>query len=336
MDKASKGQSTMPTQKTAVFIRSVADRPRPEAVRECLEGCEFERLVPLQATVVIKPNLCTAVQEKAAMANTDPELTAAVCEALLSRTRRVFIGESDGLRQSAWEAFEVSGYVELARRLGVELVNFSEAPRTRVPCEPAGDIELPRLALEADVFITLPVLKTHALTYFTGALKNQWGCLPQHDRILLHRYLDPLLVSLHRLLKPKLAVMDGIIGMEGRGPANGKPRRLDLVLASRDAVALDATAARLVGLDPARARHLVLAAEQGLGCLAQDRIEVDGDWTRHATQFEPPVLDCAIAAMNYMTRYRWFVRHALERDYVFYPVRGFVQLLRKLRVVEGG
>ena len=56
--------------------------------------------------------------------------------------------------------------------------------------------QLPRLLLEADLLITLPVLKTHALTYFTGALKNQWGCLPQHDRILYHRYLDPLLASL--------------------------------------------------------------------------------------------------------------------------------------------
>jgi uncharacterized protein (DUF362 family) len=190
--------------------------------------------------------------------------------------------------------------------------------------------------LRCDAFITLPVLKTHALTYFTGAIKNQWGCIPQYDRILLHRYLDPMLAELHAIFKPAMAIMDGIIAMEGRGPANGKPRRLDLLLASRDSVALDATAMRLARLEPSRCRHLLLTAWKELGIFDPAGIEVDGDWTRHATQFEPAILDKAIAAMDYMTRYRWFVRHMLEKDFIFYPIRAVVQVLRKLGVVEGG
>jgi len=322
--------------KSTVILRSVAGRSVASAVQECLDRCGWDQLVPRDATVVVKPNLCTAVPDRVAMSNTDPALTQAVCEMLLSRTRRIYIGESDGLRQTAQQAFEASGYVDLARTLGVELVNLSTRPWVRVACEPVGEIELPRLLLETDVFVTLPVLKTHALTYFTGALKNQWGCLPQYDRILLHKHLDPLIASLHRALHPQLALMDGIIGAEGRGPVNGKPRRLDLIMASRDAVALDATAMRLVGLEPHRARHVVLAAEAGLGRIEEQEIEVDGEWERHATQFEPAVLDKAIAAMNYMSRYRWFVKYILEQNYIFYPTRAFVQFLRKVGVVEGG
>jgi uncharacterized protein (DUF362 family) len=322
--------------KSRVVLRGLAGRPVRDVVAECMQACEWEQLIPADATVVIKPNLCTAVPEKVWASNTDPAITEAVCELLLTRTRRIVIGESDGLRQTAQEAFALSGYVEIARRLGIELINFSEVPWTGVECEPAGKIELPGVLLEADVFITLPVLKTHALTYFTGALKNQWGCLPQYDRILVHKYLDPLLATLHRVLRPKLAVMDGIIGMEGRGPSNGKPRRLDVVLASRDSVALDATAMRLVGLEPQRSRHVVLTAERGLGQFAAGDIEVDGDWERHKTQFEPAVLDKAIAAMNYMTRYPWFVKHMLERNTVFYPFRALVQVLRRVGIVEGG
>jgi len=261
-----------------------------------MDACGWEQVVPRGAHVVVKPNLCTAMAEKVAESNTDPRITAAVCEMLLTRTTRITIGESDSLRQTAWDAFAVSGCREIADRLGVKLVNFSESEWVSTRLEPAGEIGLPRILLEADVFITLPVLKTHALTYFTGALKNQWGCLPQYDRILYHRYLDPLLATLHRVLRPKLAVMDGIIGMEGRGPTNGKPRRMDVVLASQDSVALDAAAMRLIGLEPSRARHVVLAAEQGLGCLDAERIELDGEWARHAAQFEPAVLDKAIAA----------------------------------------
>lgn len=318
-----------------VALRSVLDRSVREAVVDCMSACRWESLVPSNARVVVKPNLCTAVPDKIAASNTDPAIAEAVCEMLLTRTPHVTMAESDGLRQTAWQAFEESGYVPMARRLGVKLVNMSEVEWVPQELEPAGKVELPRPLLEADVFITLPVLKTHALTYFTGALKNQWGCLPQYDRILYHRYLDPLLVSLHRLLRPGFAVMDGILGMEGRGPANGKPRRMDVILASRDSVALDASAMRLVGLDPARSKHVVLAAEAGLGAIDPAHITLDGEWATHETLFEPAILDKAIAAMDYMSRYRWFVKYMLERDAVFYPVRAFVQVLRRVGVVEG-
>jgi len=324
------------TEKSTVVLRGVAKRSIRDAVEECMRLCHWESLVPRNAQVVIKANCCTAVPDKAESSNTDPRLADAVCEVLQTRTRNIVIGESDGLRQKAQEAFAVTGFNEIAARRGIPLVNFSETPWTPVRCDPAGMIELPQMILDADVFITLPVLKTHALTYFTGALKNQWGALPQYNRILLHKHLDALLATLHRIFKPQLAVMDGIIGMEGRGPANGKPRRLDIVLASRDSVALDATAMRLVGLDPQRCVHLVLAAQQKLGRIAQDSIRVDGDWAAHATQFEPAILDKAIAAMNYMSRYRWFVKYMLEKDTIFYPIRAFVGLLRRVGVVEGG
>lgn len=323
-------------EKSTVILRGVAHGSISGIVRECLELCHWDRWVGRDATVVIKPNLCTAVPEKVAAANTDRAIAEAVCEVLLSRTKRIYIAESDLLRQKAREAFEVSGYVDLARKLGVELVNFSEVSWVRTQCEPVGEIELPRLLLESDVFITLPVLKTHALTYFTGALKNQWGCVPRYyDRNVLHRFIDPLLASLLRVLRPKLALMDGIVGMEGRGPVNGKPRRLNVILASRDLVALDATAMRLVGLDPHRARHIVLAARQGLGRISFDEIEVDGEWERHATQFEAPVRDWANEAAFYMAQYPWFVRHILENDSVYYPLQGFVRFLRKVGVVGG-
>ena len=322
-------------EKTKVIIRGVKSGSVAGAVRECLELCQWEQVVARDALVVVKPNLCVADPLKVEMSNTAPAITEAVCEMLLTRTSRIVIGESSNLRHTAEDAFAASGYLDLARRLGVELVNFSQAPWTHVKCEPAGYVELPRVVLEADVFVTLPVLKTHALTYFTGALKNQWGCLPRYDRILMHKWLDPMLVGLHRLLQPDLTVMDGIVGMEGRGPTNGKPRRLDIVLAGRDAVAVDASAMRLVGLEPERARHLGLAAKAGLGRMRAEEIEIEGNWQDHVTRFEPAVLDRAVAAMNYMSRYRWFVRYALEKDFIFYPVRALVQALRRVGLLEG-
>jgi uncharacterized protein (DUF362 family) len=327
--------SPSPQPGSAVILRGVTDQTLASVVRECMEFCDWESLVAPGATVVVKPNLCTAVADKWEMSNTDPRIAAAVCELLLTRAAKVYVVESDGLRQTAWEAFEVSGYRRL-EALGAILVNLSEAELVGVEVPPAGRVLLPRLMLTSDVFITLPVLKTHALTCFTGAIKNQWGCVPQYDRILLHQYLNPMLAQLHAVFKPQIAIMDGVIAMEGRGPANGKPRRLDLLLASRDSVALDATAMRLVGLDPRQCRHLLLTAGKGLGHWEQESIPVDGDWNRHATRFEPAILDKAIAAMDYMSRYHWFVKYMLEKNFVFYPVRALVQVLRKTGLVEGG
>ncbi|MGH9395382.1 MAG: DUF362 domain-containing protein [Terriglobia bacterium] len=322
--------------KSRVILRGVTDASLRALVQECMERCEWETWVGRQATVVIKPNLCTVVPEQMDKSNTDLRVTTAVCEVLLSRTNRIYIGEADHLRRKSQESFDATGHTEMAKRLGINVLNFSDVPRRKVTCEPVGEIEMPSILLDADVFITLPTLKTHALTYFTGSLKNQWGCVPQHNRILLHKHLDPLLASLERLLRPKLSLMDGIVAMEGRGPVNGEPRQLNVILASRDSVALDATAMRLVGLDPAKARHVVLAAEQGLGKIRPEEIEVDGEWDKHATQFKPGEMDWAIAGMLYMSNYPWFVKYILENDYIFFPIRSCVKALRKVGVVGGG
>ncbi len=321
------------TIKSKVVLRSVLRTSIIDLVRQCLALCEWETWVSRGAVVVIKPNLCTAVAEKVLACNTDVALMEALCEALLTRTNRICIGESAHLRQNPWQTFAASGYVDMARKLGIELVNFSESPTAPVKCDPIGDIAMPRRLLEADAYINVPVLKTHALTYFTGALKNQWGCVPDcHDRLRYHRHIDGMLSSLQRLLQPAFILMDGIVGMEGRGPVNGAPRRLDLILASRDAVALDATAMRVVGLDPNRAQHVVLAAQQGLGRIAAEDIVVDGDWDRLATRFAPPPRDFANHAMFYATQYPWFVKHVLANDSIYYRIRSFVQFLRKARL----
>ena len=320
--------------KPCVVLRSVASTPLGDVIKECLVRCDWESWLSRNAVVVIKPNLCTAVPGKVEASNTDVAVVEELCKALLTRTNRICIGESGHLRQNPWQAFAASGYVEMAKRLAVELVNFSEEPTTPVKCEPIGELTMPRRLLEADAYINVPVLKTHALTYFTGALKNQWGCVPDcHDRLRYHRWINPMLSSIQRVLQPKLNLMDAIVGMEGRGPVAGEARRLDVILASRDPVALDATAMRLVGLNPDKAQHVKLAARQGLGYMEPDHITVDGDWDHLKTQFVPPPRDFANRMMFYATQYPWFVKYVLGNDRLYYPIRDTVKLLRKAKLV---
>ncbi len=246
----------MTNEKSQVVLRGVNGTSVLSAVQQCLERCEWQSWVPSGATVVLKPNVCTAVAKIVDVANTSVEVTAAACEVLRTRARKIYIVEANHMRETAWQAFEASGYVEMAKRLDVELVNLSEQPLAPVHCDPVGPIALWPPMLECDAFITLPVLKTHALTYFTGSLKNQWGCVPNYqDRIYHHTKINQLLPTLHRIFKPKLSLMDATTAMEGRGPVAGQRRKMDLILASRDGVALDSRdAGSEAGTRPHKAR----------------------------------------------------------------------------------
>ncbi|MGD8415295.1 MAG: DUF362 domain-containing protein, partial [Candidatus Latescibacterota bacterium] len=251
-------------------------------LRECFD---FDALVPEGAKVAVKVNLSTPFAENAAGSNTAPEILEAVCRILKTRTDNVAVVESNGMRYNTMEAFEVTGFLPILEKFGFRATNMTEDEWVDTGEPLIQGWGLSRTLLDADVFITLPVLKTHATTVFTGALKNQFGCYPQHNRILLHPHLDEVIVLINSILKPKLAIMDGIVAMEGRGPINGVPRRMDLLLASTDPVALDSTAMRLVGIDPYTSGHVVLAAEKELGHINPDLISVDGDYERYKTTF---------------------------------------------------
>lgn len=317
--------------RSKVVIRSVKEAELDVVVTEILDSLRWESIVAPGIRVVIKPNLNTAVREHTPSSNTDPKLVVSVCRAFRERTKEITLVESDGPRHEAERAFAVTGLHSISEELGIEFVNLSKSKTRPVTHPLLRGFELPEIVLDADLIVTLPVLKTHALTVFSGAIKNQWGCIPRSDRILLHKNLDELLPYINTVMRPKLAIMDGIIAMEGRGPSSGKPRRLDLILGSKDIVALDATAMRLVGLDPYQARHVVLSHQKGLGEIEENQIEIDGDFQR--VDFEPAVLDWPLWGMNYLTRSGWFVEYILLNDRIFYPTRRLVRLMRRLGII---
>jgi uncharacterized protein (DUF362 family) len=313
---------------TTVLLRR-AERDNPlAAVRELLDGCCWTELVGEGASVVIKPNLCTERPEQIHTANTSLSVLRGVCTVLRERTTRITIVESDGARYPAEAAFENNGVYVLARELGLNVVNLTKDELVDLPDPRLKGFGMARTWLDADVFMSLPVMKTHATTVFTGTLKNQWGCIPRYDRILLHKYLHELIAAINKIRPVTLALMDGLVGMQGRGPINGYPIDLNVLLASRDPVALDATAMRLIGLEPEKSRHLVHAQELGLGTLAAGEIRVDGPFAELQRNVEPAAEDWAIKLLNQVARSELLTKHFLLNDGVFYPVRRVVKTVR--------
>src|SRR6516165_4527836 len=288
--------------KTSVILRRAERGELLSTVRELFEGCRWRELIPAGAKVVLKPNLCTERPEQIHTANTSLSVLRAVCQVLQDRTSHIIIVESDGARYSAEAAFENNGVYKLAAELGLHIQNLSKDRLVDFPDPRLKGFGMARTWLDADAFITLPVMKTHATTVFTGALKNQWGCIPRYDRILLHKYLHELIATINKIRPVTIALMDGLVGMQGRGPINGYPINLNVLLASRDPVALDATAMRLIGLDPGTCRHAVDAERIGLGVMSTDKIALDGPFAELATTVEPAFEDWAIKLMNRIAR----------------------------------
>jgi uncharacterized protein (DUF362 family)/Pyruvate/2-oxoacid:ferredoxin oxidoreductase delta subunit len=187
------------------------------------------------------------------------------------------IGDGSGITRpgstSTSQALRVSGIEDVASRYGIELRNFETYGYSEVDV-PGGRqfsrLYISKAVLEADVIISLPKLKTHELTLYTGAVKNFFGTLPQKYRKQAHALEDrnrfgEALIDLYSVVKPHLAVMDGVVGMEGNGPSNGTPVFAGVVMASFDCVTLDIVASELIGIDPLKVPTNKAALSRGFG-----------------------------------------------------------------------
>jgi len=136
--------------------------------------------------------------------------------------------------------------------------------------------------LDADVYISVPKMKTHGLTMISGAVKNNYGLLTGGQKAWYHYYcvkpekFAEIVIAMFRLRPPDLVIMDAILAMEGYGPASPETRWVNKVLASDDAVALDRVEAQIVGFNLEDIPYLRLARDRSLGETDMDRIEVIG------------------------------------------------------------
>ena len=256
-----------------------------DAVREAVQrGIELigglSRFVAPGEHILLKPNLLTGRTPEHAV-TTHPSVFSAVASEFLSAGAVVSYGDSPGFGKPHTAA-QRAGLHEIANALSLELVDFVNGEAVSFPEGIQNkQFTIARGVLSADGIVSLPKMKSHGLTRLTGAIKNQFGCVPGplkaefHARLPMARLFSQMLVDLNRFLKPRLYIMDGIVAMEGNGPQNGTPRPMNVLLFSSDAVALDATVCRLVSLDPSLVLPIHYGIEYGLGC--GDGFELIGD-----------------------------------------------------------
>jgi uncharacterized protein (DUF362 family)/Pyruvate/2-oxoacid:ferredoxin oxidoreductase delta subunit len=249
----------------------------------------LEEVVKPGQRVLLKINHLGHHPPEAAV-TTHPGFLRAVVELVREITDDIVV--ADGLDRPGLDGFAISGILRVSRELGVELLNFKgggyrEVRRTSF--EMVRALPMAEAALDADVVITLPKLKTHMLCLMTGAVKNNYGFLPERLRVNLHGQLvypddfSNLVVDIFDALKPRLAIMDAVVALEGTGPSSGgTPKPLGLVIAGRDSVAVDAVASAVMGLHPTDVASTRHAARRGLGEADLARIEVVGESLKSA------------------------------------------------------
>lgn len=238
-------------------------------------------------TVLLKPNLLSSNDPPERAVNTHPEFVRAAAEFFIGWGRRVLIGDSCGSLSpgSTRKAIRTTGLDQVAAETGAEIVDFDRAPAIAVAI-PNGrvlrTVKMSRIVQEADLFVTLPKLKTHGLTLLTGAVKNQLGLVPGKGKKDIHLLapkpleLAEALLDVHSVVRPRLALMDAIVAMEGNGPAAGSPRGVGLVIAGDDCLALDAVAAEIIGCGRDEVDTIRLGRERGLGVGRLEEISLSG------------------------------------------------------------
>jgi uncharacterized protein (DUF362 family)/Pyruvate/2-oxoacid:ferredoxin oxidoreductase delta subunit len=214
---------------------------------------------------------------------THPAVFRAVSRVLQKAGAQLSYGDSPGF-QSPDSAAKKTGCAEVAEELHIPLgdfragkdVSYAEGKQNK-------KFTVVNAVLESDGVISLPKMKTHAFQRVTGAVKNQFGCVPGalkgefHVKVPDAYDFAKMLVDLNAFVHPRLYIMDGIMAMEGNGPRGGDPRKMGVLLFSTDPIALDATMCRLMNLDPAMVLTNMAGEEMGVGTYRAENIRLLGD-----------------------------------------------------------
>jgi len=206
--------------------------------------------------ILLKPNLLSASSPEKRI-TTDPAIVKTAAKAVLDRLGKPVIGDSPGLDRFPSVA-EKTGMKAVADELGIPIVELTDPIPAPVSSSARFHrIDLARLALEADLIINLPKLKTHAQMLLTLGVKNLFGTVvgqqkaSWHYNVGLNRDLfAELHLDIYQALPSSFTILDGIWCMEGHGPGNGTPRFLGLLAASEDAINLDIAISRILHATP--------------------------------------------------------------------------------------
>lgn len=298
-----------------VAIKRCKDYNPPDVQQAVNEAIELlggiEKFIKPGQRVLIKPNLLSPRPPEEGVC-THPEVVRAVIKVVKKATDNIYVGDSHGGFEiiDMDNVYEISGIKDVCRQENVKLVKFNTTINV-------DGIPFAGIIKRIDVIVNVPKMKTHGLTTITGAVKNMFGTVVGKYKAECHfRYPKNedfylAIVRIFSYVVPTLNIMDGITAMEGNGPAAGPLRNAGLILASDDAVSLDAVFAKIIGIEDNRVKTTFQSAKMGLGVADLSKIEISGERIEDARikDFALPEASFIYCAPPWIIKLLgWFVR----------------------------
>jgi uncharacterized protein (DUF362 family)/NAD-dependent dihydropyrimidine dehydrogenase PreA subunit len=234
---------------------------------------------PKGKRVLLKPNILTDDDPRKAISTHPVFVEAAIKFFFEAGASEVLVGDSPSVHTPGFTP-KKSGIADVCNKTGATWVNFLR-PTREIKLR-KGRIKVAEAALEADLLISLPKLKTHELMYLTAAIKNTLGIVPGFNKAAQHalhydrKRFGNFLVDLNEAVTPSFFMIDGITGMEGPGPGNGIPVHTGVIIGSCNPLAADIIASEITGYNIMDISTNKAALERGLWLESQSEIIYDG------------------------------------------------------------
>lgn len=235
--------------------------------------------------VLLKPNLVEPHRTLEHI-NTHPLVIRAAVEAFLSLgAAQVMVAEGSGHRRDNLLVLEESGLADVLAEDRIPFTDLNLSPVVKVANQgKASKLEVfyfPEEILKADIIVSMAKMKTHHWAGVTLSMKNLFGVMPGivygwPKNVLHWAGIDQCVYDISATLKPHLAIVDGIIGMEGDGPIMGNPVRSNVVVMGKNLAAVDATSARIMGINPHKIAYLKKSSPK-LGTITENYIVQRGE-----------------------------------------------------------
>src|SRR5213594_2252925 len=270
------------TSRVAILGARSYEEPLKDTI---LRGIKLFKLDLKGKVIVLKPNLVEF--DPNGVINTDPLVVEAAIDAFKSLgARDVIVAEGPGHRRDNEYLLQASGLYDVIKEHRIRYVDLNSddvrPTRLRSRFTNLQQLYLPETLYNADLLVSMPKLKTHHWAGVTLSLKNLFGVIPGAvygwpKNVLHWAGIHESIVDLHGTIPvPQFAIVDGIVGMEGNGPIQGVPKPAGVLIFGDDLVATDATAARLMNIEPSRVDYLKIA-DRFLGNVALERIAIIGE-----------------------------------------------------------
>jgi uncharacterized protein (DUF362 family)/Pyruvate/2-oxoacid:ferredoxin oxidoreductase delta subunit len=225
--------------------------------------------------VLLKPNMVS----NTITGTTHPKFVQAIAEFFMNAGAKIYLTDSP-MTHTLDEVAKFNGITDVCNNLGIEMIPVSEIKKTTVDNPKSSEqFYLPTILDEMDLVINIAKIKAHPLTVFSGSVKNIFGLCPGLTKSQFHLQFKKnndfchMLVDLYSIEKPGLTIVEGIDGIDN----SGNTRKIGLILGSKDAIALDATVCRIVGIPPDLVLTTKYGAERNLGVMEKENIRILGD-----------------------------------------------------------